>query len=191
VAILGGAGPISTGVAGLVAEVGAELAGASIPARVGGSPVLDAVVYRGVKAAKPDAEVQAFALDGDPVADASGMKHLRVHDFLVLNELVATGARGLVVVPDGSRPLATLFISACDLQTRQIEPLPLVVIDPEGRFAQLRRVMRDCMLSASRRYIDPGDLDLFTLTGTAREAARAARASPARKDDLPRTQTEG
>jgi hypothetical protein len=56
--------------------------------------------------------------------------------------------------------------------------MPLVVLDLDGAFAALRDACGETMLTGGRRYINPEDLGLFTVCGSAEEALAALRGSP-------------
>jgi predicted Rossmann-fold nucleotide-binding protein len=164
VAFFAGMGPRSEATAHTVEGIAEALTRAGMAVRVSGSPVADEAVLRGVYRVNPKAEVQAFALADAPVSDHDGLEYTRVHDVLVLRELMNTNIRAIVTTPEGAKQIALLFTAACDIQTGKLPKLPIVVLDPDGKFADLKAELGKIMLSDERRYINPEDLELFTIT---------------------------
>ncbi|MBX7116032.1 MAG: LOG family protein [Myxococcaceae bacterium] len=149
----------------------AELNRGGETVRLGGSPLVDRAVLKGVNRAAPQRDVQAFAL-GKDTPTTPGTDPIKVNDVLVLRELLISNSKGLVIVPDGALSLAVLFTTLCDLQTRKIPPMPIVVFDPTGEFHQVKAAIKKTMLDPSRNYINPEDLDFFHVTSSPKEAAR-------------------
>jgi uncharacterized protein (TIGR00730 family) len=74
-------------------------------------------------------------------------------------------ARALVAFPGGYGTLDELFETLCLIQTRTIEPLPVILVGE----AWWRRAF-DVGFLAAEGVIDPEDLELFALAETAQEA---------------------
>jgi predicted Rossmann-fold nucleotide-binding protein len=65
-----------------------------------------------------------------------------------------------------------LFTTVTDIQTGKMPRIPIVVLDPDGKFEALKQTLRHLMLSKGRQYIDPSDLDLFCVTNDPIQALR-------------------
>jgi metallo-beta-lactamase family protein len=76
-------------------------------------------------------------------------------------------ARAIVFFPGGYGTLDELFESLCLIQTRKMEPVPVVLVGEE----HWRRIVHFDRL-AEDGLIDPEDVDLFTFVETAEEAWR-------------------
>ncbi len=170
IAFFGGAGERTKASAGVVTEIAEAMARQGNTLRVGGSPILDQAVLGAAKRANPDAEVQAFAMNDAPVESTKSMEYTKVQDVLVLRELMNTNLKGIVVAPEGAKQLGLLFTALTDMQTGEMPKLPVVVIDPDGKFADLKKMLHELMLTNGRRYINPEDLELFTTVKTTQEA---------------------
>lgn len=179
IAFFGGAGERTKASAGVAAEVAEAMARQGATLRVGGSPVLDKLVLAAAQRANPDAEVQAFAMNDANVESTKSMEYTRVQDVLVLRELMNTNLKGIVVAPEGAKQLGLLFTALTDMQTGEMPKLPVVVIDPDGKFAEVKKMLHEIMLTNGRRYINPEDLDLFTTVKTTQEALAVLNKAPA------------
>jgi predicted Rossmann-fold nucleotide-binding protein len=173
VAFFGGMGHRTKSVAGAVGDIATAMAKSGNTLRVGGSPVLDDIVERAARAVNPEAEVQAFAMADAPVQSRPGLDYQKVDDVLVLRELMNTNLKGIVVSPEGAKQLALLFTAACDVQTGEMPKIPIVVLDPDGRFGELKQTLGELMLSSTRQYINVEDLDILTVTDNAASAIAA------------------
>lgn len=183
VSFFGGVGPRTHASAAAITELARLLAMSGSALRLGGSRVTDEAVMAGI-AGLPDAEVQAFALRGGKARGIPGARYTRLDDLQSLVELLTLKSRGLVVTPEDAASLALLFNAAVDLQTHKKPSFPIIVLDPDQRFAELRQTMADVMLSAAprREYISPEDVDLFKVTTDADEAAEYILDANARLD---------
>ena len=172
IAFFGGGGDRTKAVASAAQEIAKAMAEAGNQMRVGGSPVMDKAVLAGARSVKPDAEVQAFAMTDAPVQSSPGLDYTKVDDVLVLRELMNTNLKGIVVSPEGAKQLALLFTAACDVQTGEMPKIPIIVLDPDGKFAEVKKMLTETMLSGKRQYINPEDVEMFTVTKDAAEAIR-------------------
>lgn len=172
VTFVGGEGAASEKSGEVMGWIAESLTRRGVASRTGGSPIIDAAVQEGVRRADPEAEVQGFALGKSPVQEKPGLCYHRVDDFMVLRELLTANSRGLVVAPDGAKALAILFEAATEIQTGEMPKIPIVVVDPDGQFEELLREIAQLMLSEVRQYIDPWDLDIFTVVRSPEEALR-------------------
>ncbi|MBK7863775.1 MAG: LOG family protein [Archangiaceae bacterium] len=179
VAFFAGGGERTQATLGSIEKIAEGLTRAGQAVRVSGSPMGDEAVLRGVQKANPDAQIEAFALDDSTAEDHGPLHYDRVHDVLVLRELMNTNISGIVTTPEGARQIALLFTAACDVQTGKLPKLPIVVLDPDGKFAALKEQLRELMISPERQYINPEDLDLFTVTNDPAVAMQALTAPPA------------
>jgi predicted Rossmann-fold nucleotide-binding protein len=173
VAFLGGEGEGSRAATLAVSRMAKVLADKGIAMRVAGSSVIDEAVFKGAGKSRRDADIQGFALTDSKVKDSVNAKYTRVHDFLVLRELMASNVSAVVVAPDSVEALAHLFVTACDMQTGQATKKPIIVVDPKGAFKRALEAIAQTMRSDTRSYIKADDLNLFTLVKTAGEARRA------------------
>jgi predicted Rossmann-fold nucleotide-binding protein len=185
VAFFGGAGKGSEAMAPVAQEIATAMAKKGTEMRVGGSPFIDKAVLAGARKVNPDAEVQAFAMADAPVESSPGLDYTKVDDVLVLRELMNTNLKGIVVSPEGAKQIALLFTAACDMQTGEMPKVPIIVLDPEGKFAEVKKMLKETMLSDTRKYINPEDLDLFTVTTSAKEAIKLLNKTPAPKPAEP------
>ena len=176
VVFFGGAGARSRATAQTVEEIAAALGGNGVNMRVVGSPIIDQAVLKGARKANPNAEVEAFAMEDAPVTSEAGLDYTKVRDVLVLRELADTNIKGMVVTPEGAKQIALMFTAACDMQTKEMKKLPIIVLDPDGKFATLKKELAALMLSDKRKYINPEDLDLFTVTNDAKTALQLLNA---------------
>jgi predicted Rossmann-fold nucleotide-binding protein len=178
IAFLGSMGERTKAAAPVMGEIAEAMAKEGNTLRVGGSPVLDPLVLKAAQKANPNAEVQGFSMTDAPVSSQKGLEYTKVEDVLVLRELMNTNVKGLVVAPEGAKQLALLFTALCDMQTGEMPKLPVVIIDPDGKFGDLKKMLGDVMLSNGRKYINPEDLDLFHITTSAKEAIAILNAPP-------------
>lgn len=168
---VGGGGERSLAAQRGLKALAAELTKQGASVRLSGSPLVDRAVLAGALEGNPNADVQAFAL-GKETPDQLGADYLKVSDPLTLRELLVTKSSGLVLVPDGSFSLATLFTTLCDMQTGKLPRRPTVVFDPTGDFNAAKLVLGKYLLAEGRKYINPEDLDLFQVTADPKKAAR-------------------
>ena len=93
------------------------------------------------------------------------------HYFFIRKVMFLRYASAVVVLPGGFGTFDELFETLTLIQTRKIEPIPLVMVDKEywsGCVAWMReKVLVD------RKNIDKADLDIFKLVDTAPEAIKA------------------
>ncbi|MBL8956347.1 MAG: hypothetical protein JNK82_36575 [Myxococcaceae bacterium] len=171
IAFFSGEGPRSQEAAPLMEAIAEGAAKAGKPVRIAGSSIGDEAVLRGARKAKPDAEVQAFALHGAALADAS---YVQVHDPLVLRQLMNTNVEAIVATPESALQLAMLFTTATDIQTGKMAKKPVIVLDPDGKFDALKKQLAASLHSADRRYINLEDLDIFTTVKADPQAALRA-----------------
>jgi len=183
IAFFGGGGPRSKAAAPIAQAIATGLAKDGIGLRVGGSPYIDQAVLDGARSVKADASVTAFAMGDAPVKDQPGAEYQRVQDVLTLRELMAANVRGLVVTPEGAKQIGQLFTNACDIQTGEIPKIPIVVIDPDGKFKESLKAIEATMLSGSRQYINKEDLQIFTVTTSAEEALKVLESSKVSTSD--------
>jgi predicted Rossmann-fold nucleotide-binding protein len=182
VSFFGGEGAITQAAAPQMAELAKALAEAGVAIRVGGSSIVDRAVMDGVRDVA-NVEVQGFGLrEGLNAVDA--IRYTRLSDLQSLTELLTLKTKGLVLAPESAAVLSVFFSTVCDLQTNQKPKFPIVVFDPEGKFADLVATMRSLMLSDSpkRAYINPEDTNLFKVTSDPKVAAQyilEANAPPA------------
>lgn len=162
ITFVGGKGARTQAAAATAAAIAAGLSQDEQTLRVVGSEVLDPKVRAAGK------DVQAFALSDSKVEGDS----TKVDHVLVLRELADTNVKGLVVVPDGLDAIALLFTTATDIQTGKMPRIPIVVLDPDGKFEELKATLKHLMLSKGRQYIDPSDLDIFSVTNDPNDALR-------------------
>lgn len=179
IAFFGGMGARTQAVAGQVSEIATAMAKGGNTLRVGGSPVLDPLVAKAAHAVNPQAEVQAFAMADAPVESGGGLDYSKVDDVLVLRELMNTNLKGIVVSPEGAKQLALLFTAACDVQTGEMPKIPIVVLDPDGKFEELKKTLSEILLSSSRRYINVEDLSIFTVVKDSASAITALNTASA------------
>lgn len=171
VAFFGGMGERSKAAAGIAGDIAKSLATKGANLRVGGSPVIDKAVLDAARSVNPKAELEAFAMEDAPVTNSDGLEYMRAKDVLVLRELMNSNLDGIVVAPEGAKQLGLLFTAACDIQTGEMpKGTPVIVIDPDGKFDEVKKMLKETMLSANRRYINPEDLDIFATVKTADEA---------------------
>ncbi len=174
ITFIGGEGEISKASAEVIAGIAKGVSQDGETLRIGGSKVVDAAVKRGTG----KLGLQAFALDD---GGCKGVSYNRVNDLLVLRDMLTTKTKALVVTPDSMQALAMLFVAACDIQTKEMPKIPIVVIDPDGKFEAVRKTMGEVLLSQNadgtprRRYINPEDLDIFTVVKTKEEALAKLR----------------
>ncbi len=161
VAFFSGEGPRSKAAAALMEQIAEGAAKAGKAVRIGGSAVGDEAVVRGARRANPKAEVQAFALSEGGV-ERKDVDYTRVHDPLVLRQLMNTNVDAIVCTPESALQIAMLFTTATDIQTGKMKPKPIVVLDPDGQFEQLKAELARTLHSKERQYIKLDDLDLFT-----------------------------
>jgi uncharacterized protein (TIGR00730 family) len=89
----------------------------------------------------------------------------RFHYFAIRKMHFLTRSKALVVFPGGFGTLDELFEAATLIQTRKIEPIPILLF---GREYWERVINLDAM--AGEGMIGPDDKDLFTFVETAEEA---------------------
>jgi predicted Rossmann-fold nucleotide-binding protein len=179
VVFFGGGGERSKAAAPVVEKIAHDLAETGATLRVTGSPYIDQAVLKGARSVNPTAEIQAFAMADAPVQSEPGLDYTKVRDVLVLRELADTNIKAIVTTPEGAKQLAMMFAAACDMQTKEIPKKPIIVMDPDGKFAELKKTLAEIMLSDKRKYINPEDLDLFTVTNDPQVAKKALEAPEA------------
>lgn len=180
VAFFAGMGARTQATLSTIEEIAKGVSDAGKAVRVSGSPLADDAVMRGVqKSSKPDSEIQAFALEDAPVKDHDQLQYTKVNDVLVIRELMNTNIGAIVTTPEGAKQIALLFTAACDVQTGKMPKIPIVVLDPDGKFGELKKTLGELMLSPERRYINPEDLEMFTITNDPKVALAALNAPPA------------
>ena len=170
IVFFGGEGEQTKASAAATAEIAEAMAKQGSSIRVGGSKVMDQAVLAGAQKANPDVQVQGFAMANAQVEDGPGVDYTKVHDVLVLREMLSSNVKGLVVSPEGAKQIAMLFTSLTDMQTGEMPKVPVVVLDPEGKFQDVKQMLHDTMLTNGRQYINPEDLDLFTITNDPKKA---------------------
>ncbi|MDA8229816.1 MAG: LOG family protein [Magnetospirillum sp.] len=89
----------------------------------------------------------------------------RFHYFAIRKMHFLSRSKALVVFPGGFGTLDELFEAATLIQTRKIEPIPILLF---GREYWERVVNLDAMIGEG--MIAPGDKDIFTFVETAEEA---------------------
>lgn len=178
IAFFGGAGARTQATAGVAAEIAEAMAKGGAELRVGGSPIIDQAVLKAAQSVNPDVEIQAFAMNDAPVSSQKGLDYTKVQDVLVLRELMDSNLKGIVVAPEGAKQIALLFTALCDMQTGEMPKLPVVVIDPDGKFEDVKKMLAETMLAGGRRYINPEDLELFTTVKTSAEAIAVLNRPP-------------
>jgi predicted Rossmann-fold nucleotide-binding protein len=163
ITFIGGDSDRAKAAAPVAAAIAKQLSGDGEALRVIGSTALDPAVRAAGK------DVQSFALNDSKV---EGDGYTKVDDVLVLRELADTNVKGLVVTADSLDSIAMLFTTATDIQTGKMPPIPIVVLDPDGKFEALKKTLGELMLSDKRQYIARGDLDIFKVTNDPQEAVR-------------------
>jgi uncharacterized protein (TIGR00730 family) len=93
------------------------------------------------------------------------------HYFFVRKVMFLRYASAVIVLPGGFGTFDELFETLTLIQTRKIDPIPLVLVD--------KKYWQGCVdwlknsVCADRKYVDREDLDLFRLVDTPAEAVKA------------------
>ncbi len=104
-------------------------------------------------------------MEQDPNSYVTPDLCFRFHYFAIRKMHFLTRSKALVVFPGGLGTMDELFEAATLIQTKKIEPLPILLF---GREYWNRVVNLDVMVDEG--MISPGDRDIFTFVETAEEA---------------------
>jgi uncharacterized protein (TIGR00730 family) len=92
------------------------------------------------------------------------------HYFFVRKVMFLRYASAVVVLPGGFGTFDELFETLTLIQTRKIDPIPLIFVDKDYWSGCVEWIREKVLVD--RKYIDPGDLDIFHLVDTAPEVIK-------------------
>jgi predicted Rossmann-fold nucleotide-binding protein len=172
VSFFGGDGPRTQAAAQNIAALASALADKGVALRVGGSKTVDDAVKQGV-AGKSNVELQGFALPEEHAQDDAQVKYTPISDLAAFGDVMGTRAKGMVFVADGATSMSVLLNNIVDMQTKKKPDMPVVVFDPDGKFAEFMKTASSVMISdtPNRKYISPDDLARITITNDPAKAA--------------------
>jgi uncharacterized protein (TIGR00730 family) len=152
--------------------LGGELARAGLTVMTGGGPGIMEAANRGAREA-----------GGRSVGCNIQLPHEQQHNdyldtwvtfryFFVRKVMLVKYSTAFVVMPGGFGTLDELFEALTLVQTKKIESFPVVLMG-SGYWAPLLDFMRNSLVTAGT--VDPGDLELLTVTDSPEEAVEVIR----------------
>lgn len=153
-------------------RLGRMLAEAGFTVITGGGPGIMEAANRGASEAGGQSVGLNITLPHEQVPNPYANVQIDFHYFFARKVMFLKYASGFVCFPGGFGTMDEFFEAMTLIQTRKVELFPVVLIGTEY-WSQLVQWFRDHMLrDGLQEYIDPGDVDLCTVTDDLEQAVR-------------------